>query len=885
MRLLTSLLLLLGLSLNGLSQPNLTFTNNNSYNQSGNTLSVSVEVDNDAASDITTAFDVNFYLSQTQSLASTYQIGSQQIQSLAAFDEKIVSISPDVCGLNKQIPDGNYYILVEADPQDNINEQNEQDNIIIFNNGPHFTANCPKPNLTIDTTNTQQSISTQNNRKLTVRYTIANKGQKDANQSFEAGVYLSPDTTISRSDRRIKSVTYNRLSQGSSRSEVISGVDICGLTPKVSNGNYHVGGIVDDQSDIPESDDFDNTLTYQNGPQLTLKCPKADLTTTYKQLSVADDSVHFSLTVENQGGKAASSAGLNLYGFTDDSLDQNDLLLRKLDLGNIQSKQTVQVDTGFSLCGTPNLQKGVDYKFGAIVDPADQVSESTDTNNRFTFSTTTSAACNVNLTFRKNSSKTFLKKQRLGNTLKASVDLLNKGAGTPGKRISVGFVVSTDQTLDLSEDRVFKLEKIDPIGGGQSRQFTVRHNFCDLPVQVQQDKPLYIFMMVDFREAIKESQEDDNVLSYPNGPHITVGCKPEFKVTERKVYMKDPEEDESVRFEITVDNIGYEDAGPFSIGLYAARDNRDPVGKDDIFIGELDVGGINKEGYYSYFTEDKSFYLCKTLKYSDPYHYAYVIDHKDEVDEINEDNNTYNFSDPVGSNCEPDFSLRTSTIDGSKPFEFRNNGDTLDVTVTLGNGSYVPNTSPVDIDFYLSKDQRPDFGPLGSDIKVGRAQMLKQITLYGRDDYSETGDVTFQKDLDNLDKAIANGNYHVGVFIDPENEFKEEKEGNNKGILPGGPHITVNTDNSTTGLSQHSAKAFRVYPNPVESRLTISLPAVAQDAQVEVQTLNGKVLKERQVSGSQAFLRVGELSNGTYILLMKDQHGQILSRKRVVKVE
>lgn len=862
--------------------PNITFTSNNSYTDNGNNLDVSVKVKNDRGYDITTPFNVDFYISKTQSLNSAYKINSKRITSLAGFSSTNVSTSTDICGLSQQIPDGSYYILVQADQKNNVKESDETDNAIFFSGGPHFNANCPKPNLTVDTTSTQSSINFQNNKTLSLNFEISNNGKEDVNQMFEVGVYLSSDPTISTGDQRISSISYNSLNQNSTTSGSVSQLDLCGSNLNIANGNYYVGVIVDDQSSILENDETDNTLAYQNGPQLNLKCPKANLTTRNEQLDIVGDSVHFSLTIENQGDKKADNVSLKLYGFTDGSLDRNDLVLRDIDVGSIPGNKSTKVDTGFSLCGTSNLQKGITYEFGAIVDPANNVDETDENNNAYAFSKTTNPTCKPNLTYLTQSNKTYVKKLK-PNTIEASVDIVNNGEGTPSKNISLGYFVSKDKTLDTKEDSLFKTKVVSPIKGGNSKQVKITHNFCKEPVQVPEEEPFYVFIVVDVAVVIDETREDDNIFYYPDGPHVEVACKPEFKITESNISKQD-QGGPYVVFEIEGRNIGAKDAGPFSIGLYAARNNQDPVNKNDIFIGEIALPGLDTEDRY-YMDESETFYLCKKLKYDEPYHYAYVIDYENEVDEIREDNNTYNFKKTLQSNCQPDFRPRYGTIDGEGAATFQNNGDTLDVTFSIGNGSYVPNTSPVDIDFFLSKDQTLDVGPTGSDIKVGRAKMLKQITLYGRDDYNEKAEVDFQKDLDKLSKDIPDGDYYIGYSIDPEDEFNEEIEDNNYGIFQEGPHITVKQDQNTS-LKDQAQNQLKVYPNPVQDKLNLTLPNNSSERfTADLQTMNGRTLKQQVVKDGKAALSLSDIANGTYLLLIRDQQGNILSRQRVVKVD
>ncbi len=123
-----------------------------------------------------------------------------------------------------------------------------------------------------------------------------------------------------------------------------------------------------------------------------------------------------------------------------------------------------------------------------------------------------------------------------------------------------------------------------------------------------------------------------------------------------------------------------------------------------------------------------------------------VIDLKNQVDDFNECDNTYNFGKTIKSDCRADsYPVLSTSVDNNKP-SFSNNGDTLDVTLSIANDSDVPNPSTIEVASYLSKDKNLDTRAIGSDIKLGSKKFTRTIAN-ANNQYNQLAEINFCKEL------------------------------------------------------------------------------------------------------------------------------------------
>ncbi|PCJ28376.1 MAG: hypothetical protein COA97_01740 [Flavobacteriales bacterium] len=85
-----------------------------------------------------------------------------------------------------------------------------------------------------------------------------------------------------------------------------------------------------------------------------------------------------------------------------------------------------------------------------------------------------------------------------------------------------------------------------------------------------------------------------------------------------------------------------------------------------------------------------------------------------------------------------------------------------------------------------------------------------------------------------------------------------------------------------TGVNENeftSEFAFIVYPNPTSSVITITTTLFENSVSFSIIDINGKVVKEGQLTRAQTSLNVDNLSTGVYSLTLIQQNGKVTSKK------
>jgi len=76
-------------------------------------------------------------------------------------------------------------------------------------------------------------------------------------------------------------------------------------------------------------------------------------------------------------------------------------------------------------------------------------------------------------------------------------------------------------------------------------------------------------------------------------------------------------------------------------------------------------------------------------------------------------------------------------------------------------------------------------------------------------------------------------------------------------------------------------KEMRIYPNPAHSLIRIDMPDNKSCDQIEVIDIYGKIILSLRF---QEIVNLGQLSPGTYFLLIKDKNGRLIISSRIIKI-
>ena len=259
---------------------------------------------------------------------------------------------------------GSYYIGAIIDPDNNVTETNELNNI-----GTSLTSiNICAPDL-IDTSIITGSTTYKKGDIINIQNTVKNQGEGTSG-GFYVKFYLSNDSTITTSDAYLGDTYITEgLQAGESRTTV---------TPVTLQydlaGNYYIGAIVDPDNNVTETNELNNigtSLALINiwAPDL-IDTSIITGSTTYKK----GDQLIIQNTVKNQGNTAATGFYVKFYLSSYNG--SSDIYLGQQYISGLQAGASTTTYTPVTLPYTVG-----NYYIKAVVDPDNNVLETNELNN------------------------------------------------------------------------------------------------------------------------------------------------------------------------------------------------------------------------------------------------------------------------------------------------------------------------------------------------------------------------------------------------------------------------------------------------------------------------------------------------------------------------
>ena len=116
-----------------------------------------------------------------------------------------------------------------------------------------FTEVIKLPDLAVDSVSVDKR-SVMAGETIRVNIRRSNKGEKNSG-SFDHGIYLSKDRTVSSSDRQLASLARTSMNAGASRtfSQEVA------IPQNTTPGTYYLGYILDSERQVEETDETNNT--------------------------------------------------------------------------------------------------------------------------------------------------------------------------------------------------------------------------------------------------------------------------------------------------------------------------------------------------------------------------------------------------------------------------------------------------------------------------------------------------------------------------------------------------------------------------------------------------------------------------------------------------
>lgn len=218
----------------------------------------------------TGAFDVGIYLAPSGS-------GLPDLNNMILLDTRHVlnlvpgqtSPASNIVTIPGTVPEGNYYVVVVADINDTVMEQDETNNYKAGATTISITGT--QPDLAVTALSGPSSIT--RDVPFDVTTTVSNLVSTAAGSSFRVGIYLSSDPTVTTGDILIGSRTIASLA-GSTSDTAVTSVTV--PSASVPAGTYYLGAIADDQGVITESNESNNTAVLGGASNSTLLTTDSD---------------------------------------------------------------------------------------------------------------------------------------------------------------------------------------------------------------------------------------------------------------------------------------------------------------------------------------------------------------------------------------------------------------------------------------------------------------------------------------------------------------------------------------------------------------------------------------------------------------------------------
>ncbi|RZL14344.1 MAG: hypothetical protein EOO62_05705, partial [Hymenobacter sp.] len=623
---------------------------------------------------------------------------------------------------------GTYYILFAADYQNAVAESNETNNVTAVG----ISVQAASPDLIIQSP-TLSATSIQSGSPLTFNCYIYNQGNSVASSS-SVGFYLSTDNALSSDDTQLTSAYGTALSAGYSGQRTGTAI----IPSGTAVGTYYILFVADYQNQVAETNENNNVSAVSfavvpPGPDLTVAQQSV-----YSSYLAAGTSTSAYAYVYNIGNQAASSSNLGYYLSTNTTFDANDVALGSstgaaLAAGASSYRSaTITIPTG-TAAGS--------YYVLFVADPANLVTESSETNNVAYYSLTVYAPT-IDLTI----SSAYLTPSQTspGGTVSTSGYEYNQGNATAGAH-RIGYYLSTNTTLDAS-DLLVGSSAISQVYATYSTTF---NGTLTVPTTTAVGS-YYILFVADDQYQIAETNENNNVTYQP----LQV-VAPGIDLTISSAYVSSYQTAANSTLSVNcyLNNQGTATANSAVAGYYLSTNTT--FDASDIALGSSAAVTVAANG---------SVYRSATViipaaTAAGNYYVLFVADPANTISETNENNNVaYQYLTVVAP------TIDLYMYSGYLSSTYVTAGNTLNATGYIYNqGNAV--ASPVTMGLYLSTNSVLD----SNDQLIGSTSLA---SLAG-------GASSYLYGTATIPANIGSGTYYVLFVADYQNQLAETNENNN----------------------------------------------------------------------------------------------------------
>ena len=381
--------------------------------------------------------------------------------------------------------------------------------------------------------------------------------------------YRSTDSTISNGDTELGTYEVSGLSASGSSSDLIN------LTAPLEAGTYFYGACVD--AVAGESDDANNcsdgvavTVSAVTEPDLVVDTPTVD-----DSVPRPGREFRLSATVRNRGNGPSDSTTLRYYRSTDSTISSHDTEVGTDSVSGLNGSGT---SAEWITLKAPDTL-GPHY-FGVCADAVVRESDATNNCSSAVVVTVSAPELVVEAPTVSNSNPV------AGTFFTFSVTVRNQGNGV-AKRALVGYLISTDPTITLSDRLLERDHSIGPLAPSETRSVTTTLTAPSTPgtfyyaACVRPDDTGQIdTTTINCTTSVKVD------VSPPPAPDLTVG-RP-------TVSDSDPEAGESFTLNATVRNKGDGNSSSTTLRYYRSTDST--ITTSDMEVGTDQVSALSASG-------------------------------------------------------------------------------------------------------------------------------------------------------------------------------------------------------------------------------------------------------------------------------------------------
>lgn len=267
--------------------------------------------------------------------------------------------------------DGDYYVGVVVDPSNAISETDETNNAV---NDPVIVTVTPLDVDLIPSAVTSSSYTVDTGDMVDLAATITSSGTTPV-PDFDVSFYVSSDANVSTSDELVCTTT---VAAGLAPGGSTDALTTCAV-PLVPTGTYWLGAIADPADQIGESSEVNNATASVSLMDIT--APDVDLAYYLHWHSAPSLSpgqmVTFHLQVQNNGTAASPGFDASIHFSSDMTITGADPSACTVPLGSVPALTITEFTFDCTIPAVPPAF----YFGGAIIDPANEVPETDETNN------------------------------------------------------------------------------------------------------------------------------------------------------------------------------------------------------------------------------------------------------------------------------------------------------------------------------------------------------------------------------------------------------------------------------------------------------------------------------------------------------------------------